>query len=489
MKKLLVFPLILLLASCAGLSDLTRTKAAPTYGEKESGDTWSNAEHNELYNSVVTAVSDIAANEEDIATNTEDIATNSAAIATKMANPMTTAEDVIKGGESGAPTRVAAGQNALAGWNEDGTYNAYTELSLDDSDHQFYDDEDSTRKAQFLLDGITANNTRSYTLPDRDGTMALNGIATDDITEDKQLTSSECFGHHYYVTAACDITLPVVAEYMYCYFTTIGAYEVEIGPQSPDLIILDGTALDDGDFITNGSTTGDWAELRYRDGTGWYAKTNSWTDGGAAATECAELYAPSLTADADAYIGNLSDAAYYGLLFTADENADVCAIDAYVRGVKISGTAYYTAVAQGTNRLTSAYDYYARIYSVNQTTDVTTGVIATSNVVAGEEMIAATWLSENAGMFEFASPQTLTADTKYAIVFFVDRDGTLTDAPEIDSANSPYFGFDNENAGDSSGDHQPGRIYYSHTDIGSAVGNLDEEDDLLVKIHTVQAVE
>ena len=53
MKKLLIIPLILLLASCAGIQDLTRTESAPTYGTKGTNDEWSATEHNELYNSVV----------------------------------------------------------------------------------------------------------------------------------------------------------------------------------------------------------------------------------------------------------------------------------------------------------------------------------------------------------------------------------------------------------------------------------------------------
>lgn len=52
MKKLLVFPLILLLVSCAGMSDLTRTESAPTYGEKATGESWTATEHNELYGNV-----------------------------------------------------------------------------------------------------------------------------------------------------------------------------------------------------------------------------------------------------------------------------------------------------------------------------------------------------------------------------------------------------------------------------------------------------
>jgi hypothetical protein len=56
---------------------------------------------------------------------------------------------------------------------------------------------------------------------------------------------------------------------------------VSVDSNSSDRIILDGTALDDGDKITNGSSKGDIAVLTYESSAGWYAVTNSWTDGGA----------------------------------------------------------------------------------------------------------------------------------------------------------------------------------------------------------------
>jgi hypothetical protein len=94
------------------------------------------------------------------------------------------------------------------------------------------------------------------------------------------LTATECYGYVVYVTGAATITLPVVADGMSVTVITIGAVAVSIDPNIADKIWLDGTALDDGDKITNASTAGDIAVLTYYSALGWYASTNSWTDGG-----------------------------------------------------------------------------------------------------------------------------------------------------------------------------------------------------------------
>tara|TARA_R110000824_G_scaffold392073_1_gene590230 strand:- start:67 stop:273 length:207 start_codon:yes stop_codon:yes gene_type:complete len=62
---------------------------------------------------------------------------------------------------------------------------------------------------------------------------------------------------------------------------TVGAVAVSVDPDDGDLLMLDGVALDDGDKATNTSTTGDSIKLFYYDSTGWYAESDSWTDGGA----------------------------------------------------------------------------------------------------------------------------------------------------------------------------------------------------------------
>ncbi len=95
------------------------------------------------------------------------------------------------------------------------------------------------------------------------------------------LTVTECRGYVIYVTGAATITLPAIADGMSVTIITIGAVAVSVDPNASDLIYLDGTALDDGDKITNLSAAGDIAVLTYYSADGWYASTNGWTDGGA----------------------------------------------------------------------------------------------------------------------------------------------------------------------------------------------------------------
>jgi hypothetical protein len=95
------------------------------------------------------------------------------------------------------------------------------------------------------------------------------------------LTVTECNGYVIYVTGAATIVLPAIATGMSVTIITIGAVAVSVDPNASDKIYLDGTALDDGDKITNLSKAGDIAVLTYYSADGWYASTNAWTDGGA----------------------------------------------------------------------------------------------------------------------------------------------------------------------------------------------------------------
>ena len=88
-------------------------------------------------------------------------------------------------------------------------------------------------------------------------------------------------GHCNYVTGAATLTMLAVDTETDFEVITNGAVAVSVDPNASDLLILDGTALDDGDKITNTSTTGDSARIRYYDSTGAFASTNGWTDGGA----------------------------------------------------------------------------------------------------------------------------------------------------------------------------------------------------------------
>lgn len=91
--------------------------------------------------------------------------------------------------------------------------------------------------------------------------------------------ANELYGGVIYVTGAATLTIPAVASGASFTVITIGAVAVSVDPNASDLIYLDGTALSDGDKVTNASTAGDIAVFTYYDGTGWYAATNGWTDG------------------------------------------------------------------------------------------------------------------------------------------------------------------------------------------------------------------
>lgn len=88
----------------------------------------------------------------------------------------------------------------------------------------------------------------------------------------------ECYGGIIYVTSAATITAcDNLADGMNFTVLTVGAIAVSVDPQNDDLMVLDGTALTDGQAATNTSTAGDIATCSYYDATGWYCATNAWT--------------------------------------------------------------------------------------------------------------------------------------------------------------------------------------------------------------------
>ncbi|EFK95508.1 secreted protein [sediment metagenome] len=109
-------------------------------------------------------------------------------------------------------------------------------------------------------------------------------IQTHTITTDSTLAAALCYGGVFYVTEAQTITLPAIASGMSLTFITVGAVAVSIDVNASDKMILDGTALADGDKATNTSTTGDMIVFTYYSADGWYAASGSndgdlWTDG------------------------------------------------------------------------------------------------------------------------------------------------------------------------------------------------------------------
>ncbi len=123
---------------------------------------------------------------------------------------------------------------------------------------------------------------RTITLPDATGTVALAQIVTKSTAASYTIgttDSRELYGGVIYVTGAATITIPAVAAGASFTVITIGAVAVSVDPNASDLIYLDGTALADGDKVTNTSTAGDIAVFTYLDGTGWYCASNGWTDG------------------------------------------------------------------------------------------------------------------------------------------------------------------------------------------------------------------
>jgi hypothetical protein len=88
----------------------------------------------------------------------------------------------------------------------------------------------------------------------------------------------ELYGGVIYVTGAATITVPAVQSGMSFTIITVGAVAVSVDVNAADRTILDGTALADGDKITNTSTAGDIAVFTYESASGFYAATNGWTD-------------------------------------------------------------------------------------------------------------------------------------------------------------------------------------------------------------------
>jgi hypothetical protein len=108
-------------------------------------------------------------------------------------------------------------------------------------------------------------------------------ISTASYAAAQTLTSAQCYGTVVFVTGAAVITLPAVAAGMNVIVYSTGANAVSVDANAADRIILDGTALNDGDKVTSASAAGDYICLIYESADGWVnlGRSGTWTDGGA----------------------------------------------------------------------------------------------------------------------------------------------------------------------------------------------------------------
>ena len=98
------------------------------------------------------------------------------------------------------------------------------------------------------------------------------------------LSALECRNGFITMTATGTLTLPAVSGSGMCvtvYSTT--AAVVNVDTNASDRIVLDGTALDDGDKVTCDAVAGNWIVLFNDTNVGWrtVGKQGVWTDGGA----------------------------------------------------------------------------------------------------------------------------------------------------------------------------------------------------------------
>lgn len=144
------------------------------------------------------------------------------------------------------------------------------------------------------VDDETANYI--YAAPDGSaGTPAFRELVDDDIPNAATITTAtavkssaytagtddprEVYGGVIYVTGAATITLPAVAAGMSVTIIANGANAVTVDPNASDLIIRDGTSQADGVTIVSPGATGDIVTLTYYSADGWFATSNTWTQG------------------------------------------------------------------------------------------------------------------------------------------------------------------------------------------------------------------
>ena len=185
---------------------------------------------------------------------------------------------------------------------------------------------------------------------------------------------------------------------------------------------------------------------------------------------CQSGYAPTLTLDNDISIGASHE--YRGFYYKPASNQSVCSLDLYIEA--IAGT------------LTSAHDYYARIYTIASQAygaNLNTS-LGESGKIDGDSMSADTWISANAGLLVWGTPIDLTAGTIYAIVIVADLDGGgVNEPPEKDDTNRPKVARDDDPQADGVDSIQYG---WSGWDGSKVYQDGDTDDDLEVKVHWMQ---
>ncbi len=99
---------------------------------------------------------------------------------------------------------------------------------------------------------------------------------------DATLTAVECMGRIIYVTTGATITLPAVFPDMLVPIQATAAAVVHVDPDDVDRLVLNGTALADGNKISSSGTAGDMITLHADsvDGLTSVGRLGTWIDGG-----------------------------------------------------------------------------------------------------------------------------------------------------------------------------------------------------------------
>jgi hypothetical protein len=161
-------------------------------------------------------------------------------------------------GEEGQPTAAAVG---LASDN------------LDDTDASI-EWEDA---ADLESDGAISDNAVDYSAT-AGSVKALPPVVDAAADFAANFTGANLYGGTFVCDTTGTIQLPAVAAGMNFTIITKGAIAVVVEPNASDMMMLDGTDLDDADSATNLSTAGDIIVFQYMSAAGWIATSNGWTD-------------------------------------------------------------------------------------------------------------------------------------------------------------------------------------------------------------------